>query len=162
MADTAQLFLGSLWSGAAPSPKGRVGPGRLRVGPRAQASANASFLPPLGSQPPGASPSLSYPSLHPLGAPHGPSGEPIFMTPYRSVTDSETDVLQRHVVDGGRARVPWCLDRSRETREAVGEGAEGEERPRWLPWGLTPSPCRPRREPCTCSHHPGGRQLLQI
>lgn len=36
----ARLFLGSLRSGAAPSPKARVGPGHLRVGLRAQALAS--------------------------------------------------------------------------------------------------------------------------
>lgn len=47
---------------------------------------------------------------HPWGSPC-PPGEPPFVTPYRSVNASETDVLQRHVVDGGRARVPRCLER---------------------------------------------------
>lgn len=46
--------------------------------------------------------------------------------------------------------------------EAAERGAEGKWLPCWLRRGLTPNPCRPKGDPCTFSHHPGVRQLLQI
>lgn len=51
----ARLFLGSLRSGAAPSPKARVGPGHLRVGLRAQALASTPLW--AAHCPPGERPS---------------------------------------------------------------------------------------------------------
>lgn len=98
---------------------------------------NASFPPPLGSQP------LCKPfSGLAFLAPPGGSPWSFWGTRIRdalqSVTASETDVLQRHVVDGGRARVPWCLDRSGKGWEAAGEGAEGEELLRCLPGAAPP------------------------
>lgn len=91
-----------------------------RIGPTASGSqASASSLPPRGSQPPGAIPSLSgLPLLaHPWGT--------LIWDSSWSGNGSKTNLLQRHVVSGGRAGFPWCLDRGqgRGGRWAVPRGS---------------------------------------
>lgn len=70
-------------------------------GSQSSTLASASLLLP-GSQPPGPGPFFSGPSFlaHPWFP--LPSWEPRSLTPQRSGNASETDILQRPVVDGGR------------------------------------------------------------